>query len=642
MTTETAAALDALGFGSLPTNPSGSEVSEAVDALAELASNGDAPERAALLDVARGARKALEERGVRDSHALVEAALEGWPASPRIPGPPEPDALPLDALPGSVRAYVHTVAGNLQVPEDLPLLLALGTVSATVAGKVEVNVRSGWREPVGIYTASILPPAARKSPAFAAMTEPVREWEAEAVQRAAPRVLAALDVVEVAEKRLEAVKREAAKGKAEPEEVEAARLELEEARAKVPPDGRLLAGDVTPEAMVQRMAAQGGRLALLEPEPGPLQLVADRYSDSARLDEFKKAWSGETLLVDRVGRPPLRVRRPALTLAVCLQPGVLESLQNGEAFRREGVLGRILWSRPPHGLGERLTGPDVPLLDAEARAVFVRIVRTLLGSEAAAQEEDGTPVPHVVNLTRDALAVLHAYEAAVERDLGDGGRFAGIRDWAGKAVGQAVRVAALLEVAGRAGDGRPLFQDPLGEEAMEGGVRILRALSSHALAVLAPVGMDDRTALLQYVLRRAQDLPEGSTLRELYEATKGKAALGTMEDLRPLVDRLAGRGCLRLQEEPRNGPGRPASPIVEIHPNFRKTIRTIRTIAPEGPSETHSANSANAFGHKRDEEKQEPPSEFWDRRPGEAEDEYVERVERRAIQTEHRYEVGES
>ena len=539
---------------------------------------------------------------------MVTDPTSSWPDSPRIPGPPDPDPLPVGAIPPSVRAHVESVAGNLQVPPDLPLLLGLGSISAALSGKVEVEVRSGWREPVGIYAATILPPAARKSPAFAAMTEPIRRWEAETVERARPRVLAALDVVEVADRRLEATKRDAAKGKAEPAEVEAARMDLEKARAMVPPDGRLLAGDITPEAMVQRMAAQGGRLALLEPEPGPLQLLAGRYSDTARLDELKKAWSGETLLVDRVGRPPLRVRRPALTVVVCLQPGVLDALQNGAAFRVEGVIGRILWCEPPHGLGKRLTGRDVPPMDERARDAFSGLLGMLLDADAAGEEKDGTPRPHLLRLAPEAVEVLHAYEAEMEGDLGDRGRFAGIRDWAGKAVGQSVRVAALLELAARAGDRRPLFQDPIGPWAMESAVQILRALSTHALAVLGGMGMDKRTELLQYVFRRAQELasnppPEeegGANLRNLWQATRGRSAIESMDDLLPLVEALQDRGCLRLREQPSTG-GRPPSPRIEIHPALRESIPKSPTSTPEEARVGTSGAFGDAFGGGADE-----------------------------------------
>jgi len=121
-----------------------------------------------------------------------------WPERPRLPGPPEPERLPLDVLPPALRAHVESVSAALQVPPELPELLALACVSAGAAGRVEVEPRAGWREPVGLYVACILPPAARKSPTYAAMVGPLREWEGQAVQEARPGYLAAMDAVEVA------------------------------------------------------------------------------------------------------------------------------------------------------------------------------------------------------------------------------------------------------------------------------------------------------------------------------------------------------------------------------------------------------------------------------------------------------------
>jgi replicative DNA helicase len=178
-----------------------------------------------------------------------------------------------------------------------------------------------------------------------------------------------------------------------------------------------------------------------------------------------------------------------------------------------------------------------------------------------------------LSLDPGALELLHGFEAEVEEALGDGGRFEGIRDWAGKMVGHSVRVAALLELAARAGDGRPLFGSPIGSWAMDGGIRLLRALSTHAMKVLGEAGMDEQTSLLAYALGRAKTLPEGSSLRDLFEACRGKAEIDDMADLAPLVAKLEDRGCLRLVSPPsREGPGRPPSPTVELHPNIVKSL----------------------------------------------------------------------
>lgn len=544
-----------------------------------------------------------------DAAEVYRDGLPPWREAPILPGPPEPEPLPVGVLPPALRDHARSVADSMQVPAELPALLALGCVSAALVGRVEVDVRSGWREPVGLYAASIFPPAGRKSPTYAAMTKPLREWEDEAIQCAAPRLMAAQDIVEVAERHLADAKTAAAKQGAPLEEVEAARLGLEDARAKVPPDGRLLAGDITPEAMVQRMAVQGGRLAILEPEPGPLQLLAGRYADTARLDEVKKAWSAEAITVDRVGRAPLRVPHPGLTMVLMLQPGVLEALQNKDAFRYEGVLGRVLWCRPRHRLGERLTGPDVPPLDAGADVRYSRALRSLLEMEPNNTDGGGSPVPHTLQLSPGATSLLHAWEAEVEKELADGGRYAAIRDWAGKMVGQTVRVAALLELSRRAEEGRPLVRAAIEPWAMEGAVRFLRALGSHALAVLSgDLGMDARSRLLRYVLDRAvsvvRKLGEAATERELYRAVQGHAAITCMDDLRPLLDELQERKCLWFLEQPSGG-GRPPSPQLEVHPdilnpNSPKNRDRSDESRPPGSIERPSVTCVTAFGDQCD------------------------------------------
>ena len=314
------------------------------------------------------------------------------------------------------------------------------------------------------------------------------------------------------------------------------------------------------------MAAQDGRLAILEPEPGPLQLLAGRYSDCARLDELKKAWSGEPILVDRVNRSPLRVERPALTLALMLQPGVIRNLPHGDAFRYEGALARFLWCAPPHGLGCRLTGADVPTLDETAAIEYARVLRVLLDSDAS---PGGASGPHVLILAPEAVKYLHAFEAEVESELIDGGRYEAVRDWAGKMVGQAVRVAALIALSHRASVGVPLLE-PINAESMGAAVALLRSLATHAVYVLSGVSDDHRMADLTYLLRRLQELPEGTTETELRAATRGRATIAAdAEVVAGLLDNLEACGCVRRCHRPHGGPGRPPSPIVELHPDLR-------------------------------------------------------------------------
>jgi uncharacterized protein DUF3987 len=97
---------------------------------------------------------------------------------------------------------------------------------------------------------------------------------------------------------------------------------------EVPPVPRLLADDITPEAAASLLAEQGGRLAIISAEGGIFDIIAGRYSPKAvpNMDLWLKGHSGDPLRVDRKGRPPEHIPRPALTLGLMIQPSVLDAI----------------------------------------------------------------------------------------------------------------------------------------------------------------------------------------------------------------------------------------------------------------------------------------------------------------------------
>lgn len=501
---------------------------------------------------------------------LTQARAPGppeWPEAPEVPGTSDPEPLPLDALPSVLRDHVRSTAAAIQVPEDVVALLCLLCTSAGVGGKYQIAVDGSWLfEWSPIYGVAVLATGERKSPTFAEMVRPISEWEAERVADTLPRYRAAVDVLEVRERELDKAKRDAANGKGSLDDVEIARFAVEDARKAVPTLPRLLVSDATPEALIRRMAENEGRAALLSPEGDPLRIADGRYSDgAARLDELKKAWSCETLAPDRISREAAHVRRPALTLGLTLQPSVLGDLSNAQSMRNEGVFARMLFVRPPSLVGSRVHSGAAPSLDLAAAHRYRNALRVLLDAEPAGYEADGTPVPHTLTVDGPALRVLYAYTDELEAEKRPGQRLVGIQDWAEKAHGQAVRVAALLELVGRAATGQALFSEPVAVTSMAAAVRLMRAFTTHALTVFGELGTDQRTADLQYIVKRLRELPEGATLRDLHLATRGRKSIDKVDDVRDLVGELAELGCLRLLERASTG-GRPPSPVIELHP----------------------------------------------------------------------------
>jgi len=108
------------------------------------------------------------------------------------------------ALPDSLRRWVEAESHATQTPADLAGLLALAVCAATIARRVEVKPRPGWKEPVNLFVAVLLDPANRKSTVFTDATRPLKEVESELIEGARGDVAREQSERRQAEQRLKA------------------------------------------------------------------------------------------------------------------------------------------------------------------------------------------------------------------------------------------------------------------------------------------------------------------------------------------------------------------------------------------------------------------------------------------------------
>lgn len=80
------------------------------------------------------------------------------------------------------------VSESVQVPIDLPAMLALTLAAAGIAKKAKVHVRRDHLEPLNLFACVVLEPANRKSAVFGEMTRPLLDFEAEQRDRLRPVV----------------------------------------------------------------------------------------------------------------------------------------------------------------------------------------------------------------------------------------------------------------------------------------------------------------------------------------------------------------------------------------------------------------------------------------------------------------------
>lgn len=476
-------------------------------------------------------------------------------------------SFPTEVLSGWQAEFVVELAEAMQVPHDLPAVLVLSATAAAAGGRAVAEVRPGWREPLNLYTAVAMPPGSRKSPVFSRVTAPLTRAEQAAIERAKPLVVEAQTIRKVAEQAAATAAQVAAKADADrdaarDQAVAAARMAEAVAVPVVP---RLLADDATPEALASLLVEQRGRVAVLSAEGDIFGMMAGRYNQSGpNLAVYLKGHAGDALRVDRKGRPPEYVERPALTIGVAVQPDVLAKLSDQPDFRGRGLLARFLYAIPEDTVGFRRPGA-APVSERVGDRYDAEM--ELLATSLADWDD-----PAVLPFTDEANAAVLDWERRIEPRLGPGGDLSHVREWGAKLAGATVRLAGLLHVADnvRAGWGTTVRA-----ETVVRACWLAEYFVAHALAVFDLMEADRALADARAVLHWAESR-SAFTKRDAHRALESRFSKAA--DLDPVLGVLEDRGWIRHINQPKPGDkgGRPRSPLYEVHPEAQRHNRRNR------------------------------------------------------------------
>jgi hypothetical protein len=423
--------------------------------------------------------------------AEVSACFRPWqPPDPLGPEYAVP-AFPLDCLPNRLAAWVRAEAEATQTPPDLAAMLTLAVCAAALARKVRVMVRTGWAEPLNLFCVVALPPGDRKSAVFADAIAPVQAYEREEQDRMAPSVAEKTSEHRLLEKRLKSLEDRAAKCD-QPDEAgrikdEARQVAKELAAHEVPAAPQLWCDDETPESLGKLLAEQGGRIFQASAEGTAFEIAKGRYAEQGRanFEIYLKAHAGDPLRVGRVSRGRDIVDRPALSLALAVQPDVIRGLAEHAGMRGRGFLARFLYSLPASLVGRRKIKPaPVPpqILDG-----FHGTILSLWRLPGAAGEH-GQAAPHWLESSTEADQLLEAFERWLEPQLARGEELSHLAGWPQKLVGAVARIAAVLHMAATAGRGQA-WQVPIREDTVAAAIRLGKDyLLPHAQAAFGLMG----------------------------------------------------------------------------------------------------------------------------------------------------------
>jgi replicative DNA helicase len=479
---------------------------------------------------------------------------------------------PVNSFPRHIAKMVCAVSEATQTDPAMAGTSAISALSACTGGLAEIEIRPGWREPLCTYSVTIAAPGERKSAVQLVMSRPILDVEARLAGDDEPDRLEALTRKQIASKAAERLRNIAAQPPKKDDDEstydrQAAMADAIKADAfadeiEVPPITRILADDVTPEAAASLLAEQGGRIAILSSEGGIFDILAGRYSRSIpNLDLFLKAHSGDPVRVDRKGRAPEYIRRPALTLGLMVQPVVLTAIAANREFRGRGLLARFNYAFPVSRVGHRKIAPA--RVDPDVEENYEAALTELAEGMAEWQSD-----PAVLTLTPAAQKAIQEIEAAVEPTLAGEGELAALADWGAKHVGAIARFAGIVHLAEHGADAGP--RHAVEAQTILAAYRIGKYFKACAINAFIQMRTDPVTADALYLLERIRYLGEDEVSERDLHTASSRARFHTKADLMPAVDRLVDHGYLIPMPPPKPTGGRPASQRYKVHEDATK------------------------------------------------------------------------
>jgi replicative DNA helicase len=428
-------------------------------------------------------------------------------ATPYVAGHGYARRFPVEVLPPTMGEYVNNLAGRKQVPVDLVALTMLGILSGITGPRIVIRRDHDWVEPTNLYVLTGMDSGSAKSPAVSELrkglwkaSQAVREQHElalqghqaafnEEIERCLTRANNIATPIE---------ERDGLRARAKELQKEAETL------AQRPPRAPVLAldGDTTPEALTERMAANGCGGSVVDDEGTLLRNLGGQYSGkTANLAVLLKAYDCLPYYPSRATRDSAQMDRAALSIAISPQPRLVADMLRNTMMEDTGLINRFLLSMPGDLLGKRQGRPSTFIDDIpqHASSRLREWWSDLLEQVARYDVIDGEPQA-VIDLTRQAWKLHYDYQEAFEPrlDSSRGGDLAKIRGWASKHCGRILRLAALIHVgAGFSCD------DRAEEQTMRSAIALGDWALEHFLHVGKVVGLSEGAGRIQeFILGR--------------------------------------------------------------------------------------------------------------------------------------------
>lgn len=457
---------------------------------------------------------------------------------------------PIESLPKIMKDYVETISENLATPVEMCALAEFAIAAVCLQGKIFVQAKTDYKEPINLYVLIIAEPGERKSPLLKLLSAPLYDFEKKSNEERADKIREEEVEIKSKNKQIEELE---ANGDFETSAILQKEVEiLEKNRTRFM---RMTSDDFTIEALTSLMANNNGRMAVISSEGGIFNNITGRYSAKGSFETLLKAYTGDTIRVDRKSRATELIENPSLTILVMAQESVLEGIMDNGNLRGQGLLGRFLYCQPNSPMGTRRY--DTPPLNHEIIEEFHNILFELLNIESV----------NILKFSDEAQQVCKEFFEWIEPQLVK--ELDTIKDWASKLHGTTLRIAGILHCI----ENRGIKNGIINKSTMKNARTLAIYFIEHAKKAFSLMGTSEAIIKAKFVLNRLKNINVTEiSKRDIYLMCRCKY-FKKAEDINESLSLLEEHGYIRIKDKSKsNTVGRKPSTVYEINPVVQNVL----------------------------------------------------------------------
>lgn len=467
--------------------------------------------------------------------------------------------------------FIETLAEETQTPVDLAGTSVIAVLSASTQGKFEIQVNHNWKLTLSTYTVTVLESGSGKTSVHDRAAAPLVQYEQQIREEKAEDVAKAQAERRLIEKKRDHAERMAATAdttiKSAKWRDDVMQLSAQLKSLKEVHDLQMIVDDVTAEGLVQVLYEQNERIFAFSSEGDILNVLKGRYGDGK--PNFKiwlAGYDGSLVRINRKNGAPILLKRPAISLGLTFQPGVLRDLSNTPEFDDQGLIPRMLFSIPHSLVGYRKNNaPAMPISTYESYDIVIRSLLQIPENT----DVQGNPIPYYLELSPDAREAYQSYFELNEKEMREGGAQESMKSWGGKFSGSIMKLAGLLHLSNNYNNPN-VWEIPISADSMHRAADLLNYFMHHTKAAYGAMEANADIEDAKYFLRRIQTLNQSEfTKRDLFEKSKGKKTIHKVTDIEPGIKHLIEHNYIRkAPSKTKTTSGRPPSPIFEVNPEL--------------------------------------------------------------------------